>query len=125
MDWSKYSPFFKKEEFDCKHTGDNEMKPEFMDKLLAIRKRYGKPMWVTSGYRSPKHPIEAAKKASGAHSTGRACDVAIQGSEALELLKIALEEGMTGIGVQQKGSGRFLHLDDVTEEIQRPWIWSY
>jgi len=87
MDWSKYAPYFKKEEFTCKHTGENEMKPEFMDKLLAIRKRYGKPMWV--------------------------------------LLKIALEEGMTGIGVQQKGSGRFLHLDDVTEEIQRPWIWSY
>jgi zinc D-Ala-D-Ala carboxypeptidase len=124
MDWSKYAPF-EKWRFDCRHTGDNEMKPEFMDKLLAIRKRYGKPMLVTSGYRSPKHPIEAAKKASGAHATGRACDVAVQGSEALELLKIALEEGMTGIGVQQKGSYRFLHIDDVTEGLQRPWIWSY
>ena len=125
LDWSVYAPYFKKEEFDCKHTGKNEMKAVFMDKLLRVRKRYNKPMWITSGHRDPTHPIEARKASPGAHCTGRACDVAVQGADALELLKIAIEEGMTGIGVQQTGSGRFIHLDDLTLGWPRPTIWSY
>jgi zinc D-Ala-D-Ala carboxypeptidase len=36
---------------------------------------------------------------------------------------MALEAGFTGIGVQQKGTGRFLHLD--TLENLRPTVWSY
>lgn len=34
-DWSKY-PNFKQSEFDCKETGENDMQPEFMDKLQAL-----------------------------------------------------------------------------------------
>lgn len=60
MDWSKY-PNFSKREFDCKETGENRMTVEFMDKLQELRTRYGKPMRITSGYRSPQHSIEAAK----------------------------------------------------------------
>ena len=32
----------------------------------------------------------------------------------------------TGIGIQQKGSGRFIHLDMApAEQLPRPMIWSY
>jgi hypothetical protein len=55
------------------------------------------------------------------HSRGIAVDIAIQGPEAVRLLDLALELGFTGIGVQQKGDGRFLHLD--TRDT--PAIWSY
>jgi hypothetical protein len=43
------------------------------------------------------------------------------------VLKLALEAGFTGIGVAQKGSGRFMHLDDLLndEGQPRPTIWSY
>lgn len=88
-------------------------------------------MVVNSAYRCPNHPIEAKKvaqgKSVGAHASGRAVDIAIQGEDARELLKMALEHGFTGIGVQQKGSSRFLHFDDLLAEdgFSRPTIWSY
>jgi uncharacterized protein YcbK (DUF882 family) len=110
-------------EFACRHTGRNEMNAEFMRKLQHLRAVYGKPMQITSGYRDPSHPIEAAKKASGEHTTGRACDVAVQGPDALRLVHLASGMGFTRIGVQQKGSGRFIHLGDSPDF--PPGIWSY
>jgi zinc D-Ala-D-Ala carboxypeptidase len=79
------------------------MKHEFMAKLQKLRETYGAPMKVTSGYRCPQHPIEAKKSAPGAHASGLACDIGVQGEEAHRLLALALEAGFTGIGVQQKG----------------------
>ncbi len=127
MNWNDY-PNFTKEEFDCKHTGLNEMKPEFMDMLQKVRTAYGKPMIITSGYRDKTHPIEANKSRPGAHSTGQAADISVDRTNAYEVLKLALEIGFTGIGIQQKDSGRFLHLDNIepdTKDFLRPTIWSY
>ena len=123
MNWSDY-PNFSAQEFNCTHCGANEMKPEFMAKLQQLRTVYGAAMRITSGYRCPQHPIEAKKAAPGAHASGQAADIGIQGAEAHRLLKMALEAGFTGVGVQQKGSGRFLHLDTLEGEL-RPTIWSY
>ena len=127
MDWGKYEPEFTKEEFDCKETGENEMRPEFMDALHRLRIAYGKPMVVTSGYRSPRHSIEARKYKAGAHAKGIACDVAVSGDNAMELLHLALAHGFSGVGVNQKGSSRFIHLDlgTVADGLPRPNIWSY
>jgi zinc D-Ala-D-Ala carboxypeptidase len=126
MNWEKYINF-KKSEFDCKHTGLNEMKPEFMDLLQTLRTRYGKSMRITSGYRHKSHPVERNKTISGAHQTGLACDIAVERGDAFELLKLALELGFTGIGIQQKGSGRFIHLDIIksNRDQPRPLVWSY
>lgn len=123
MDWSKY-PNFKASEFNCSHCGENQMKPEFMEKLQSLRKAYGKPMRVTSGYRCPKHPIEAKKATPGAHASGCAADIGVEGADAHKLLKFAMILGFTGIGVQQKGTGRFIHLDTLTTGV-RPTVWSY
>jgi zinc D-Ala-D-Ala carboxypeptidase len=123
MQWSSY-PNFKADEFKCSHCGKNEMKPEFLTKLQALRVTYGKPMRVTSGYRCPQHPIEAKKAAPGAHASGCAVDIGVEGADAHRLLTLALGAGFTGIGVQQKGTGRFIHLDTMTTGA-RPTIWSY
>jgi zinc D-Ala-D-Ala carboxypeptidase len=79
------------------------MKPEFMAKLQTV---------------------EAKKASPGAHASGLACDIGVQGEEAHRLLALALEAGFTGIGVQQKGSGRFLHLDTLEGRFT-PTVWSY
>jgi uncharacterized protein YcbK (DUF882 family) len=100
------------------------MKPEFMSKLQQLRNAYGKPMAITSGYRCPEHPIEVKKVTPGAHSSGLACDVAVQGNDAYHLLKLAFGLEFTGIGVQQKGGGRFIHLDTMRSP-PRPNVWSY
>jgi len=124
--WTAY-PNFSKEEFDCKHTGKNEMQHSFMDKLQALRTAYGKPMKITSGYRDASHPIEARKAKPGAHATGMAADIAVSHTDAHEVLRIAFELGFTGIGVQQKGGGRFIHLDTIENnpDQPRPHVWSY
>ena len=102
------------------------MQPEFLSILERIRARYGAPMRISSGYRCPEHPVEASKPSPGAHSTGLAVDVLIYGDRALELMQIALEEGIHGLGVSQKGdhSSRFIHLD-ILEGRGRPNCWSY
>jgi zinc D-Ala-D-Ala carboxypeptidase len=127
-DWNKYAPYFTKEEFDCKHTGKNEMQVEFMDRLLAVRLEYGQGMRVTSGYRDPSHPKEVKKTSIGAHPEGRAGDFSVDRGNAYRLLFIALNHGFTGIGIKQNGNGRFIHLDDIpkgTTGFLRPTVWSY
>ena len=120
MDWSRYQNFTEAE-FRCRHCGRQEMKPEFMEKLQALRSAYGKRLSVTSGWRCPDHPVEKAKAHPGMHSTGLAADLGVDGADAVEVLRLALAMGFTGLGVQQKGAGRFLHLDlrSLTA------IWSY
>lgn len=126
-DWSSY-PNFTKREFDCKFTGENDMQPEFMERLQAVRTEYGKPMLISSAYRSPKHPNERDKDEPGAHTEGRAADIITHGPDALQIIELALKHGFTGIGVSQKGSTRFIHLDDIPpghKHFPRPTIWSY
>ena len=121
VDWSRY-PNFTREEFTCRcGCGRNEMKPEFLERFQALRSVYGKPMVVPSGYRCQQHPVEAAKAQPGMHTMGLAADVGISGAEAVTLLRLALDAGFKGIGVNQKGDGRFLHLD----LRESPTIWSY
>jgi zinc D-Ala-D-Ala carboxypeptidase len=125
VNWADY-PNFSPDEFRCKHTGRCAMHPAFMSRLQTLRDMYGKPMIITSGFRDRSHPVEARKVTTGAHVLGRAADVAVQGADALRLIVLAAEAGFTGIGVQQKGAGRFIHLDDVPgNQLPRPHVWSY
>jgi uncharacterized protein YcbK (DUF882 family) len=103
------------------------MDPEFIRKLNELRTAFGKPMKITSGYRHTTHPIERKKKTPGAHTTGQAADIAVSRQDAFHLLRIALSKGFTGVGIQQKNLGRFIHLDTIehSPERPRPTIWSY
>jgi len=126
MDWNT-STYFSQYEFKCSHTGKCDMNSEFINKLNDLRLAFGKPMTITSGFRDATHPIEAKKKTPGAHTTGCAADIAVSREDAFDLLSLALTKGFTGIGIQQKGSGRFIHLDTLenSPERPRPTIWSY
>lgn len=122
IDWGDY-PNFEKYEFDCHHTGKNEMDARFMRKLQALRTAYAQPMRITSGYRAPEHPIEAAKARPGAHATGQAADIAVgPGADAHDLVRLAMAYGFNGVGVSQRnGRPRFIHLDT----LDRLAVWSY
>ena len=123
QDWSIY-PNFRRDEFGCKcGCGRAEMRTEFMGKLQALRMVWDKPMIITSGYRCVNHPAERLKPMSGTgtHSQGIAADIGVSGADALTLLRLALEANFSGVGIQQKGHGRFVHLD-IREH---PAIWSY
>lgn len=124
IDWNRY-PNFKAAEFKCSHCGADGVKEELLAKLQAMRTEYDKPMKITSGYRCAQHPIEAKKDTPGAHALGLAADIGVEGSEAHRILTLACKHGFTGIGVQQKGTGRFIHVDIRSGELPTPAVWSY
>ena len=100
--------YFNIAEFDCQHTGENRMEQAFLDKLDALREHCGFPFVITSGYRSPDHPLEAVKEIPGTHAQGIAADIKITSSaQRYSIIKGALEHGFTGLGV----AGDFIHLD--------------
>lgn len=120
--------YFKPEEFACKHCGQAPMDPAFVLRLEELRERCGFPLIVTSGYRCPEHNQAVSSTGpDGPHTTGKAADLGVSRHRAYDVLRHALELGFSGIGVQQKGGGRFLHLDDLhePEHAPRPSIWSY
>ena len=120
--------YFSMEELTCScGCGRMEMDADFMARLVTLRRELGFPFPVTSGYRCPDYNDEISGTGrDGPHTTGKAVDIQVVGSEAHKLLGSALGAGITGIGVAQSGdhSGRFLHLDKLSGPT-RPWIWSY
>ena len=128
IDWDDYA-HFEEDEFRCRGVdccgGLALMTPSFVFRLQRIRDVYRRPMVVTSGYRCAVHNMKVGG-AVGVHPSGHAVDLAVWGRDAFALQMLAASKGITGIGVKQHGpkSGRFLHLDDLSNET-RPWIWSY
>lgn len=94
--------YFTEEELLCQHCNAKGIDSNFMQKIDQLREDLGFPFPVTSGYRCPKHPIEARKSSPGAHTTGRAIDIGVRGERAYRLIQKALEHGFSGIGVNQK-----------------------
>ncbi len=119
--------YFTELELRCTCCQKDGINLEFMEKIENLREALSFPFIVTSGYRCPEHPIEAVKASVGAHTTGRAIDISVRGEEAYRLIKGALNIGFKGIGVNQKGDSRFVHIDDIqnSPERPRPWVWSY
>ena len=92
---------------------------EFVKKL---ENKLGYELIITSGYRSPEHPIEARKAKPGEHSTGLAADVAaIGGTPTFNLVAAAIELGCKRIGVSRKNN--FVHLGLDSSRVTS--IWTY
>lgn len=122
------TPHFSDAELACRCGCGMLPSQEFMWLVERVRVRYGKPLRVTSAARCPEYNAKVSRTGlSGPHTTGRAIDLGVSGQDALRLLRIALSEGFTGIGINQKGAARFVHLDDLpnADGQPRPWIWSY
>ncbi len=123
--------YFKLSEFDQKDlpgSGAN-MNPAFLIHLDELRQRCGFPFVITSGYRSPEYNARVSESGlTGAHTTGKAADILVSGDKAYRLLQEAMNMAVfTGIGIDQKGENRFIHLDicTVADGLPRPIIWSY
>lgn len=99
-----------------------------MDKIELLRIEYNKPLTITSAARCPEHNAKVSGTGkTGPHVTGRAIDIAVDRGNAYKLLTLALKAGFTGIGLRQKGEGRFVHLDDLpnAQGQPRPTLWTY
>lgn len=118
---------FTKEELECKCGCGGLPELDFVKKLERLREELGFPMPVTSGYRCPDYNARVSSTGrTGPHTTGRAVDIGVDRYRAWRLILEAMPE-FTGIGLQQKGQGRFVHLDDLpnAEGQPRPTVWSY
>jgi|HubBroStandDraft_2_1064218.scaffolds.fasta_scaffold47687_6 zinc D-Ala-D-Ala carboxypeptidase len=125
-------PYFSLEELKC-HCGEckssgNEMDNQFMQVMVIMRQKVGFALPVDSAYRCPAYNNKISSSGfHGAHTTGKAMDVGIRGAQAIIVLKEALAFNIGGIGVEQKGEHRFIHLDSCmpADGLPRPMIWSY
>ena len=111
INWADY-PNFSAKELACKHCGAEGITPEIMDILQNIRTQLAQPVFISSGYRCVKHPVEQEKDRPGEHTKGMAVDILCHGDNALKILKLALARDIKRIGLHQKGNanGRFIHL---------------
>lgn len=118
--------YFKLSEFSTPgmNNGD-KMDRDFVATLDSIRADFGKPMKVTSGYRTKAYNedlIARGYKASrtSSHLKGVAADIACTNSkDRIRLIEIAIKHNIRRIGV----SSKFLHLDDDSDKPIACWTY--
>lgn len=115
---------FEYKELRCRcGCGKMGMDFKFMDKVQELREELGFSFPITSAYRCPEYNSKVSSTGSeGPHTTGKALDIAVSRQAARLLVGKAISAGFKGIGVSQRGDGRFIHLDDAREIST---IWSY
>lgn len=117
--------YFTEKELSCPCCGVNGFKKGTQRRLNLLREHLGFPMPMTSGFRCEKY--NKLKGYTQTHATGQAGDFGLTHKQAFRAMAEAPIYGFTGIGVNQKGKHRFLHLDDLDEATgrPRPHVWSY
>jgi uncharacterized protein YcbK (DUF882 family) len=119
-------PNFTRHELECKCGCGAVPSSVLMMKLRELRERLGKPILITSAMRCPEHNERVAHTGeNGPHTTGLAVDIACDGKTAFDIIGIAIELDVCGIGVSLHGASKFLHLDWCGAPLPRPMVWSY
>jgi len=106
------------------------MHPDMIHILQVIRDFHAKPLFISSGYRCVKHPVETMKDRPGEHTFGMAVDIICHGEVAHKVLGMAQSLDVVRIGINQKGraSGRFIHIgigDRFHSQFHGHALWTY
>jgi uncharacterized protein YcbK (DUF882 family) len=115
--------YFNYEEFDSPDIqGSGQlMDPELLDMIDKAREIYGKPIHVTSGYRTEDHNRKVGGVDSSSHLKGLAIDVAcVRSNDRFEMLTVLIEVGFNRIGV----ASTFIHVD-IDKGKSQNVIWTY
>lgn len=133
--WRTRWPHFTPRELACPHCGALRVEPAALDRMEAVRQRYGAALPLASAYRCPAHPIEAAKIEAarargdaeydgGAHTRGAAFDPDVARIGDLAALEDAFfAEAPLGRGKGQSGGVRHLHFDWDEALGRRSWFY--
>ena len=110
------SPSFRVREFGCKGSDVVLLDEELVVLLQCIREHFGKPVTITSGYRTAAHNKSVGGAAYSQHLYGRAADIRVQGIPVEQLAAYAETclPGTGGIGRYPPRAGRavgWVHVD--------------
>ena len=111
------SPAFKVREFRCRDGSDAIMIDQTLVVLLqAIREHFGKPITITSGYRTAAHNKSVGGAKSSQHLLGRAADIQVAGVSVEDVASYAeaLMPDWGGVGRYPIKPGRargWVHVD--------------
>lgn len=110
------SPSFKVREFACKGSDVVLLDDELVVLLQCIREHFGKPVTITSGYRTASHNTKVGGSKSSQHLLGRAADIQVQDTDPLAVAAYAesLMPGWGGVGRYPVKAGRakgWVHVD--------------
>ena len=94
------SPSFRVREFACKGGDVVLIDDELVVLLQCIREHFGKPVHITSGYRTVEHNAAVGGSKSSQHLLGRAADFYVEGVPVATVAAYAetLLPGRGGIG---------------------------
>ena len=99
-----------------------QLDDKMIDFILDLETELAYEITITSGYRNPEHPIEAAKSKPGEHTTGLAIDVAsVGGTNTYDLVSAAIKLGCKRIGINRNNN--FVHLGLDSNRVTS--IWHY
>ncbi|QDP62863.1 MAG: putative peptidase M15 [Prokaryotic dsDNA virus sp.] len=115
--------WFRLSEFDepKKKGSGAKMSKDLLLMLDDLRNKFGKPMKITSGYRSESYNKKIGGVKDSSHIKGLAVDIACNNSrDRFMIVKLALEVGFRRIGIAET----FVHLDIDTEKSGK-LIWTY
>jgi uncharacterized protein YcbK (DUF882 family) len=112
--WEDISPsdwrgkYFKPHELACKGTGELLISEQLLDALDHLRAKLGRPLKLSSCYRSAYHNARVGGAVRSCHRLGIAADLPLAGMDKSHLIDLAITCGFTGLGINYK---TFLHVD--------------
>lgn len=114
--------YFKPSEFQCKcgACDEREVNGVLLSRLNGLRAQYGKPLFITSGWRCPPQNDRAGGVRASSHLTGHAADLFCTSSHDRYLLLFAALGLFNRIGL----GTTFIHVD-VDDTKPKEVVWLY
>ena len=103
--WPSFSP----REMASKGEGELKIDNDAMDRLQSLRDKLGRPLLITSAYRSAAHNKRVGGAKASKHMQAIAFDVRMENHDPHEFEEAARSVGFTGFGYYPKSG--FMHID--------------